>query len=182
MRLYPVPFLVFWLMVLDTSLAHQPVMDMAPRWENGYGFQIRHENFSSDTLLNQDSEVPTTVPVKMEVNKLWVEGIYTFKRWIRLSFKLPYVTQSKVIDENAAPVKKTGNGVGDLEIGLPLKLYTNLKKSTGNIAFTPSVRFPSGSTKGAFPVSDGSTDFGLSFSKSLESEKIYQYYDVFLLV
>ena len=27
------------------SHAHQPVMDMAPRWENGYGFQIRQEIF-----------------------------------------------------------------------------------------------------------------------------------------
>jgi len=27
--------------------AHQPVMDMAPRWNGGYGFQVRYERFGS---------------------------------------------------------------------------------------------------------------------------------------
>ena len=29
--------------------AHQPVMDMSPRWKGGYGFQVREEYHSSDT-------------------------------------------------------------------------------------------------------------------------------------
>jgi len=28
-----------------STYAHQPVMDMAPRWEEGYGFQLRHDRF-----------------------------------------------------------------------------------------------------------------------------------------
>jgi hypothetical protein len=35
--------------------AHQPVMDMAPRWDGGYGFQVRYESYGSDhTIHEQD--------------------------------------------------------------------------------------------------------------------------------
>lgn len=43
--------------VAQPALAHQPVMDMAPRWQDGYGFQIRQEYRSSDELVSGDSEV-----------------------------------------------------------------------------------------------------------------------------
>jgi hypothetical protein len=33
--------------------AHQPVMDMAPRWSGGYGFQIRYESFGSDLTIHE---------------------------------------------------------------------------------------------------------------------------------
>jgi len=163
-------------------LAHQPVMDMAPRWEDGYGFQVRQEKIESEKLLNQESKVPNSSGSKQEKNKTWIEGIYTFKRWIRLSFKLPKINQNRTIIENGKIVKKKGEGFGDLVIGLPLKDYTNKASSTGNVAFTPSIRLPTGSTEGDFPVSDGSLDFGFSFSKSLESEFIYQLYDLFYWV
>ena len=42
------------------ALAHQPVVDMAPRWNGGYGFQTRVEHANSDTIT-------------------WLEGVYTFK-------------------------------------------------------------------------------------------------------
>jgi hypothetical protein len=173
-------FLFFYsLSMVSNTFAHQPVMDMAPRWENGYGFQIRNESFFSNILLKKDSEIPTSIPVKKLINKTWIEGIYTFKRWIRLSFKLPWIKQNKITEANGSPLKKTSSGIGDLIIGLPLKLYKNLEASTQNLAFTPSIRLPTGSTKGDLPVSNGSTDFGFSFSRSIESEKIYQLYDVF---
>ena len=48
------------LIVLSLSFpvwAHQPVMDMAPRWEDGWGFQLRHEYRWSDDLMKGDSDV-----------------------------------------------------------------------------------------------------------------------------
>ena len=159
--------------------AHQPVMDMAPRWKGGYGFQIRHEYRKSDKLLNDDSEVSNPFNRKKRVNKTWFEGIYTFKREVRLTLKVPYVDQSRTVVRSGTAVKQRGNGLGDIIIGLPLKRYENRGDSTMNVAFTPSLRIPTGSTNDDFPVGDGSLDVGLSLSKSIEEAGLYQYYDLF---
>lgn len=62
------------LLVLATGVAyaHQPVMDMAPRWAGGYGIQTRVEHFDSQTTT-------------------WIEGVYTFRAAVRATFKLPHV-------------------------------------------------------------------------------------------
>lgn len=39
-------------------------MDMAPRWEEGYGFQVRYENFGSDDLMDGDSEISNPLGLK----------------------------------------------------------------------------------------------------------------------
>ena len=118
--------------------AHQPVMDMAPRWVGGYGFQTRVEHFDSKTTTS-------------------LEGIYTFDRSVRATFKLP-----------------TQDGrVGDLTIGLPLKKYYNRGPRTSNWSVTPSVRLPTGSDP------DSAWDFGLSVSYSAESTRFYQLYDLY---
>ena len=57
--------------IATTAMAHQPVMDMAPRWNGGYGIQTRLE-------LNGSS------------NKTWLEGVYTFKPAVRMTLKLPF--------------------------------------------------------------------------------------------
>ena len=36
------------LSLLGIVSAHQPVMDMAPRWAGGWGFQFRYETLGSD--------------------------------------------------------------------------------------------------------------------------------------
>ena len=43
-----------YLILIGVAFAHQPVMDMAPRWSGGYGFQIRHESFGSDRMINDN--------------------------------------------------------------------------------------------------------------------------------
>ena len=90
--------------------AHQPVMDMAPRWEGGYGFQVRQESRFSDTLLDGDSEVANPSGRKRKVSKTWFEGVYTFKREVRASFKLPYVEQSRTVVHGGVPVKQSAAG------------------------------------------------------------------------
>ena len=168
-----------FMIMAETVKAHQPVMDMAPRWEDGYGFQIRQEYRSSDELFSGDSEVDNPFGRDKTVSTTWLEGIYTFKREVRLSIKIPYRDLERTVLRNGVAVRETGSGLGDIIIGVPLKSYTNQESATSNIAFTPSIRLPTGSTNDDFPVGDGSTDYGVSFSASFETANLYQYYDLF---
>jgi len=161
------------------SYAHQPVMDMAPRWEEGYGFQLRQESFGSDKLMNGNSKTSNPLGLKRYVNITWLEGVYTFKPSTRITFKMPYVNQSRTKNVNAQAVKQKNSGVGDLIFGVPLKYYRNNGAITDNFSFTPSIRIPTGSSSGDFPISDGSLDLGLSFSHSLETPKYYTLVDLF---
>ena len=80
------------ILLITTLLAHQPVMDMAPRWSGGYGFQIRNE-FSPDVS-----------------STYWLEGVYTRSREKRITFKIPLkdgkTLRSPII---ALPLKKYKN-------------------------------------------------------------------------
>lgn len=161
------------------AFAHQPVMDMAPRWKGGWGFQVRQAHYGSDRLLSGDSEVDNPLGRKQSVDITWLEGIYTFRREVRLSVKVPYVGHNRTVVHDGVPVTESGSGLGDIIIGMPFKRYTNKASATSNIAVTPSVRLPTGSTSDAWPVGDGSTDTGVSFSASWEKADLYQYYDLF---
>lgn len=127
---------VLLLVTASTAFAHQPVMDMAPRWADGYGFQVRVDNFDSQTTT-------------------WLEGVYTFDKSIRATFKLP----------------NQDGQFGDLILGLPLKKYVNDGARTSNWSLTPSIRVPSGA--------QGEWDAGLSLSYSSETPKYYQLYDLY---
>lgn len=127
---------VLLLFVGSQAFAHQPVMDMAPRWSDGYGLQTRIVNFDSQTTV-------------------WLEGVYTFDKSIRATFKLP----------------NQDGQFGDVILGLPLKKYKNDGASTSNWSITPSVQVPSGV--------QGEWDAGLSLSYSSESPHYYQLYDLY---
>ena len=159
--------------------AHQPVMDMAPRWEDGWGFQLRHEYRWSDDVMKGDSDISNRSGRKRRIQKTWLEGVYTFKRELRLTFKVPWVEQSRTVVKGIVPVNQRGSGFGDTILGLQLKRYYNKETSTGNFGLTPSVRFPTGSTSDSFPVGDGSWDAGLSASFSAEAANLFQFYDLF---
>ena len=68
------------LIVAAPVLAHQPVMDMAPRWSEGYGFQLRHEQFGSDDLMRGSDSIDNPLGFERYVDTTWLEGVYTFKR------------------------------------------------------------------------------------------------------
>ena len=164
---------------IGISYAHQPVMDMAPRWEDGYGFQIRRESYGSSTLKDGDSKISNPLGLKRFVDKTWLEGVYTFDRAKRVTFKLPYVEQSRTKNVNGKAVRQRKSGLGDLIVGVPLKHYSNRGALTDNFGLTPSLRLPTGSHSGDFPISDGSVDFGLSLSYSAETPKFYLLADLF---
>jgi len=160
---------------------------MAPRWEDGFGFQTRYESYGSSKLKNGTSDIDNPLGLKRYVRKAWLEGVYTFKPEYRVTFKLPYVEQSRVKNINGLSVAQKNSGVGDLILSLPLKWYTNKSTYTSNFGITPAVRLPTGDSDGNFPISDGSWDAGISVSyayegfpfKSENHFKIYQLYDLF---
>lgn len=172
-------FVFICIMTAPIAYAHQPVMDMAPRWEEGYGLQIRQESYGSDKLMDGDSEIANPLGLKRYVHKTWLEGVYTFDRAARVTFKLPYINQSRTKNIGGTGVKQSNSGLGDLIIGVPLKHYINKGAGTQNFGLTPSLRIPTGSTSGDFPLSDGSWDLGLSLSHSYESIKYYTLVDLF---
>lgn len=174
-------FAVFLLssLVSVSAIAHQPVMDMGPRWEGGYGLQIRHESYGSNTLLEGDNEINNPLGIERYIDKTWIEGVYTFDRSKRITFKLPHIQQERTKNIGGQGIRQTNSGMGDLILGFPMKRYFNRGAETGNWSFTPSLRIPTGSYSGDYPLSDGSWDVGLSFSYSSETPYFYQLYDLF---
>ena len=162
------------IMFLSVVFAHQPVMDMAPRWANGYGFQIRYESFGSDSYLDASDSKTQKSFIQ---NTMWLEGVYTWKRSIRATFKLPYrhLNSEQQLIEGGDPTIQY-NGLGDLILALPLKKYFNLKRSTGNFGVTPQIRLKTGENSDLLSSKSG---YGLSVSYSTENPKIYQLYDLF---
>ncbi len=165
--------------IAGSAIAHQPVMDMAPRWDEGWGFQVRQEYRVSDDLLDGSSDAPNPFNRTRRTRSTWLEGVYTFQRELRVTLKVPWVEQERKILRGGVPVRESGRGFGDLMIGVPVKKYFNEGGHTGNFGITPSIRIPTGATSDSFPVSDGSWDFGLSGSYSRSYPWLYQFYDVF---
>ena len=161
------------------AAAHQPVMDMAPRWEDGFGFQVRHEWRHADDVIDRGGKAPNPDGGERRVHTTWFEGIYTFQREVRATFKIPYVDQERDASLDGRIVRQSGRGIGDAIFALPLRKYWNLEKSTMNVGLTPQLRVPTGSTSDSYPVGDGSWDMGLSASFSSESFTWYTLLDVF---
>lgn len=168
------------LAVAVTANAHQPVMDMAPRWADGFGFQVRQERYGSDDRVQDDSSAPNPLGLERFVDTTWLEGVYTFHRAVRITAKIPYIDQHRTVAINGSAVRQHSAGLGDVILGLPLKRYNNKGAMTENWGLTPSVRLPTGSNDGDLAISDGSVDIGLSLSYSRETPGFYQLYDLFV--
>ena len=164
--------IIFYL--LSLVWAHQPVMDMAPRWSGGWGFQFRLETLGSDKLLSGEA---SDAGLSSYRKTTWFEGVYTWKRSIRATFKLPYhqIEKKYQLVDSGNPIEKE-NGIGDLILALPLKKYFNLKRSTGNWGLTPQIRLKSGD---ASSLMNSKSGYGLSFSYSAENFSYYQLYDLY---
>ena len=167
------------LLGVGPALAHQPVMDMAPRWADGYGFQIRQEHYGAHKLKQGSQRTGNPLGLKRSVDTTWLEGVYTFKPQLRATIKIPYVRQRRTRELGGRAVRQRRSGLGDVIVGLPLKHYKNRGAKTENWGITPSLRLPTGSHSGAFPISDGSWDVGIGASYSAETPLIYQFYNAY---
>lgn len=167
------------LLAVGSSLfAHQPVMDMVPRWAGGWGLQMFQEYRVAEDLFSGSDKIGNPSGLRREVHTTWLEGVYTFDRARRVTFKMPYVDQERVALVSGSPVTQRGHGLGDIMIAAPFKKYTNVPGLTYNWSATPQLRLPTGKTTHAFAVGDGSWDPGLSLSLSTESPRWYHLYDL----
>lgn len=178
MKKYFLCFL-FVLSLCSFSIADQPVMNEAPRWAGGWGFQVRHLHRDSDDLISGDDEIVNPLGLSRRVNTTLLEGVYTFDRSKRITVKIPWVEQTRVTNISGTAVKQKSEGLGDVIVGVPLRKYINYRDWTSNFSLTPSIRFSTGQTEDDYPISDGSTDAGLSLSYSAESPEWFGSADLF---
>ena len=105
------PLTLLLVLLPACAFAHQPVQDMAPRWADGWGLQVRQEYRASDKVLSGSSEAQNPLGRRDRVSKTWFEGVYTFQRAVRVTAKLPWIHQTRV---TSTGIRQTGEGFGDL--------------------------------------------------------------------
>jgi hypothetical protein len=113
------------------SHAGQPIFSEMPRWSNGWGVQAVQEFRHQQKILSDGTEQATTSHI------LNLDGVYTWKRWIRVTAKVPMVLSALRDGEDRE------RGLGAVTVALPLKQYFNLDGRSGSWTFAPQVRTPS---------------------------------------
>jgi hypothetical protein len=68
-------------LVLPPLNADQPIMNMMPRWDGGYGFQVRTEHVHRSDLKQGRDVVGRGFTE--DLTQLHLEGVYTWDRSIR---------------------------------------------------------------------------------------------------
>lgn len=160
------------------AMAHQPVMDMAPRWSGGYGFQTRYESVTSSRLELDGRGIANPQGLKSESRTQWFDGVYTFHRAYRMTFKLPYNHLRKRFLKDGLLRDAEASGLGDMILAFPIKRYRNYMTHTDNLAFNPSISLPTGKTGGDVPLGRGTVDYGLSVSYAREAVKTFGLWDL----
>lgn len=166
------------LLAPSAALAHQPVMDMAPRWSGGYGFQTRYESVTSSRLELDGRKTDNPQGLRSELRTQWLEGVYTFHRSVRVTLKLPHEWHRRRFLKDGVVQEAEASGLGDLILTVPFKRYRNYMTHTDNLAFNPSITLPTGKTGGKIPLGRGTVDYGLSVSYAREAVKTFGLWDL----
>ncbi|MDE0577320.1 MAG: hypothetical protein OSB39_10265, partial [Opitutales bacterium] len=72
---------ILWLLAFGSSFgvlsvrAHQPIMDMAPRWSSGWGLQVRQVWSGSSDYLDGSAELSNPYGLERYVRQTWLEGV-----------------------------------------------------------------------------------------------------------
>ncbi|PCJ60243.1 MAG: hypothetical protein COA79_08715 [Planctomycetota bacterium] len=151
-------------------------MNEVPRWSGGYGFQIFQEFRWSKILKNGRDKINNSDDLFYQKHITHFEGVYTWRKWIRVTLKAPLVYYDYRLPNSSGRVERqTKEGFGNIILAVPLKYYMNKKRWSGHVGFTPQIRFGGNSSGSDNEISDGSTDFGasLSFEKETAFLKIY---------
>lgn len=162
-------FFIAILYELSTVYADQPIMNMMPRWDGGYGFQVLTEHIHNSDLKKGDKTIRSDY--SEDITKLHLQAVYTWNRSTRMTFKLPYITNAR--RENIAPSGQreiqSYEGLGDITLALPLKKYFNLATRSGSWTLAPQIRIPSGEKANSYQVPDCSWGTGLSVGYETET-------------
>jgi len=172
-------FILISLVVPSFLQAHQPVMDMAPRWMGGFGAQLRVAHQVEDKLERTGNSVSNPNNLKREKTTTWYEGVYTYRRGLRFTVKVPYIDKNEKVMKDGLVQNLSASGFGDVILGLPLKYYFNRAGYTGNWSLTPSLFLPTGPESSELPLGRGDAGYGLSLSFSFEAFQIYTLFDLF---
>ena len=145
-------------------------MNEVPRWEDGYGGQVFIEHRWSDNLMSGSTELDNPAGLYENKQITHLEAVYTFKRWLRITGKLPYVRQwRRQADPGGGTSTERNDGFSDLTLALPIKKYTNGWGYSENIGIVPLIRLPISKGSGDYPISDGTTDYGVSLTFERET-------------
>ncbi|GEM_PF-232792 len=138
---------VCFVLVGSSLRADQPIFNEMPRWNNGWGIQGIYEFAYNPNFMDGDSVVANDL--SESIQQFHLEGVYTWKRWIRITAKIPYVIHAeRELPSPTGPIKQTDEGLGDITLALPLKKYFNLDGRSGSWTFAPQLRIPTASKSG----------------------------------
>lgn len=154
--------------------ADQPIMNMMPRWDGGWGLQLLHQWTQRDDLMTSDDVIHPGF--REEIEQLSLEGVYTWDRSVRVTFKLPYVVDAwrEVPGNQNQKVLQRDAGIGDLTLALPLKRYFNLDGRSGSWTLAPQLRIPlKDRGRDDYDVWDRTWGGGLSFGYETETYDWY---------
>tara|TARA_A100001037_G_scaffold271680_1_gene267354 strand:+ start:200 stop:1015 length:816 start_codon:yes stop_codon:yes gene_type:complete len=160
-----------WFLTASLS-ADEPIMNMMPRWSEGWGYQFIHEyRHESDLLLGGEKEHPG---FSEDVHLLHLQGVYTWDKSIRITAKLPYVIDARREMPDGSGGKKVehDNGIGDATVALPLKKYFNLDGKSGSWTFKPMLRVPLSGTDD-YEVYDNEWGNGLGLAYEHETARFH---------
>ena len=124
--------------------AAQPIFDEMPRWDGGWGVQLVQEYRLKRDLL--EGTTPLGAGLREDAHILNIEGVYTWKKWIRATVKLPIVLDARrtVLSDSGERVEQHDVGLGNATLTVPLKHYFNLDGRSGSFTFAPYVIAPLG--------------------------------------
>ena len=171
-RLFIGSWALLSLTVTSGLLADEPIMNMMPRWSGGWGVQtIMEHRTERDLLLG--GEVANK-GFGEEVNVLHLEGVYTWRRAVRLTAKLPYVLNARreMPDGSGGKMIQRDQGLGDLTLALPLKKYFNLDGRSGSWSFKPMLRVPLAG-EDEYEIYDDAWGAGLGLSYEFETYRMF---------
>ncbi len=139
--------LLLWMVLIgvwvSTLLGDQPIMNMMPRWDGGYGFQVLYDSIHRGQLFEGDRVLDSNR--SEDIRLLHLQGVYTWDRSIRMTVKIPYALEAE--RENLDGSVDRYEGLGDVTFALPLKQYFNLDGRSGSWTLTPQLVVPMSSYK-----------------------------------
>lgn len=148
--------------------ADQPIFNEMPRWSDGWGFQWIHEYRHDRDLLSGRSKVGHGFTEDIHI--LHLEGVYTWKKSIRMTAKIPFVLDARreVLGAGGGKLVQHDEGLGDVTLALPLKRYFNLDGRSGSWTLAPQLRIPFAKDD-TYAVYDHQWGHGLSLGYDTET-------------
>jgi len=165
---FPAALLVAFL--VPPVQADQPIMNMMPRWNGGWGVQGLYEHTHNPRLLKGRRTVDADL--EENIHRFHLEGVYTWSKELRVTLKVPFVLDAeREVMRNGERVVERDQGIGDATLALPIKRYFNEDGYSGSWSVVPQVRIPLDFEDDGYEVYDGQWGNGLFLGYEVESTK-----------